>query len=105
MSAHSIDGKPAIVKEAAIERELVHRVERMGGVCEKVMIVGKRGFFDRLIILPGPRARIIFAELKRPKRGRIAPHQQWYHDQYKALGVEVYFVRNAADIDRLLAAP
>ena len=105
MSAQIIHGKKAIVKEAAIERELVHRVERLGGVCEKVMIVGKRGFFDRLIILPGPRPRIIFAELKRPRRGRIAPHQQWYHDQYKALGVEVYFVRNAADIDRLLAAP
>jgi hypothetical protein len=104
-----MDKKPSAVKEATIERELVRRVEALGGVCEKVMCVGKRGFFDRLIILPvdqwsrGP--RIIFAELKRPKRGRIAPHQQWYHDHYKALGVEVYFVRNSADIDRLLAAP
>ena len=100
-----MNGTAAIVKERAVEAELVARVERLGGVCEKVMCVGKRGFFDRLIILPGPRPRIIFVELKRPKRGRISPHQQWYHDQYKALGVEVYFVRNAADIDRLLAAP
>ena len=103
MPARSIDGKPAIVKEAVVERELVHRVERLGGVCEKVMIVGKRGFFDRLIILPGP--RIIFAEIKRPRFGRVAPHQQQYYDRFKALGVEVYFVRNSADIDRLLAAP
>jgi len=95
----------AIVKERAVEAELVARVERLGGVCEKVMCVGKRGFFDRLIILPGPRPRIIFVELKRPKRGRISPHQQWYHDQYRLLGVEVAIVKNPADIDRLLAAP
>ena len=105
MPAQIIHGKKAIVKEAAIERELIVRVERMGGVCEKVMCVGKRGFFDRLIILPGPRPRIIFAELKRPKRGRISPHQQWYHDQYRLLGVHVAIVKNSADIDRLLAAP
>ena len=100
-----MDKKPSAVKEATIERELVRRVEALGGVCEKVMCVGKRGFFDRLIILPGPRPRIIFAELKRPKRGRISPHQQSYHEQYRTLGVDVVIIRNPADIDRLLAAP
>lgn len=103
MPARSIDGKPAIVKEAPVERALIAAVKARGGVCEKVVVVGKRGFFDRLIVLPG--GRIIFCELKRPRRGRIAPHQMEYHKQYKALGVEVYFARNAADIDRLLAAP
>jgi len=98
-----MNGRTAIVKEVTVERELVARVEALGGVCEKVMCVGKRGFFDRLIILPGP--RIIFAEIKRPRFSRIAPHQQQYYDRFKALGVEVYFVRNSADIDRLLAAP
>ncbi len=100
-----MNGTAAIVKERAVEAELVARVEALGGACEKVMCVGKRGFFDRLIILPGPRPRIIFAELKRPKRGRISPHQQWYHDQYRLLGVHVAIVKNSADIDRLLAAP
>jgi hypothetical protein len=101
-----MNGKSAIVKtsrENVVERALVAAVEARGGVCEKVMCVGKRGFFDRLIILPGP--RIIFAEIKRPRFGRVAPHQQRYYDRFKALGVEVYFVRNSADIDRLLAAP
>jgi hypothetical protein len=103
MPARSIDGKPAIVKEAAIERALAAAVAARGGVCEKVAALGKRGFFDRIIILPG--GRIIFCELKRPKRGRISPHQMQYHEQYKALGVSVAVVRNSADIDRLLAAP
>jgi len=99
-----MDGRSAIVKERAVEAELVARVVALGGVCEKVMCVGKRGFFDRLIVLPGP--RIIFAEIKRPKRGRIAPHQQKYYDTFRALGVvDVYFIKNSADIDRLLAAP
>ena len=97
----------AIVKERAVEAELVERVTARGGLCEKVMVVGKRGFFDRLIVLPvrGGPPRIIFAEIKRPRFSRVAPHQQQYYDRFKALGVEVYFVRNSADIDRLLAAP
>ena len=102
-----MDGRSAIVKERAVEAELVARVAALGGVCEKVMVVGKRGFFDRLIVLPvrGGPPRIIFAEIKRPRFGRVAPHQQQYYDRFKALGVEVVFVRNSADIDRLLAAP
>jgi len=98
-----MNGKTAIVKERAVEAELVERVTARGGLCEKVMVVGRRGFFDRLIILPGP--RIIFAEIKRPRFSRIAPHQQQYHDRFKALGVDVVFIRGSADIDRLLAAP
>ena len=55
------------VLESTIEAELRRRVEALGGVCEKVRAIGRRGFFDRLIILPGP--RIIFAEIKRQHRG------------------------------------
>jgi len=103
-----MNGMSAIVKERAVEVELVERVVARGGLCEKVMVVGKRGFFDRLIVLPvhGGPPRIIFAEIKRPRFSRIAPHQQKYYDTFRALGVvDVYFVRNSADIDRLLAAP
>jgi len=92
--------KTPSVKESAIERELVERVAARGGICEKVMCVGKRGFFDRLIILPG--GRVIFAEIKRPRGGRISPHQRQYYDLYKSLNVAVAFVRNQADIDALL---
>ena len=103
-----MDGRSAIVKERAVEAELVARVTARGGLCEKVMVVGKRGFFDRLIVLPvrGGPPRIIFAEIKRPRFSRVAPHQKKYYDTFRALGVvDVYFVKNSADIDRLLAAP
>ena len=51
---------PATVpREAAVERELVRRVRALGGLCEKVRVAGRRGFFDRLVVLPG---RVIFVE-------------------------------------------
>jgi len=88
------------VKEVVIERELRERVIACGGICEKVMVIGRRGFFDRLIVLPD--ARVIFAEVKKPRGGRVSAHQRKYIDDFKGLGVEVYIVKNSADIDRLL---
>jgi hypothetical protein len=89
------------VKESAIEAELRKRVLALGGLCEKVMVIGQRGFPDRLVILPG--ARLFLVEVKRPRRGRLSPHQRAYAARLEALGVVVYLVRNSADIDRLLA--
>jgi hypothetical protein len=90
----------ANVKEAVIERELVVRVRISGGLCIKLASPGRRGMFDRLVILPGP--RVIFIELKRPKGGRISPHQQLYAARFKSLGVAIAVVRSSADIDLLL---
>jgi len=86
-------------KESAVERELVARVLALGGRCDKVQVIGQRGFFDRLIVLPG---RIIFAELKRPRGGRMTEHQKRYRDEYRRLGVAVALVKTSADIDALL---
>jgi hypothetical protein len=88
------------VKEAAIERELCARVHAMGGLCEKVKVIGKRGFFDRLIVLPG--GRIILVECKRPRGGVMRAHQTLYADRFRALNVAVAVVKNSADIDALL---
>ena len=41
------------VKESAIETELMRRVDAAGGVAEKVTLLGRRGFYDRLVVLPG----------------------------------------------------
>ena len=99
--APSVAKKPSSVKESAIEQQLIAAVHERGGVCEKVMCVGKRGFFDRLIILPG--GRIIFAEIKRPKGGRMSPHQGEYRDIFVRLGVEACVVRSREDIVALLS--
>lgn len=87
-------------KEIKIEAELVVRVRLAGGVCHKLMTPGRRGQVDRLVLLPGP--RIVFVELKRPRGGRVSPHQKAWHACYQELGCEVALVKNSEDIDRLL---
>jgi len=92
----------AVKREHLVEAELVARVRAMGGLAEKVQVIGRRGFFDRLVILPG--GRIFFVEVKRPRGGRLSPHQIWYLSAFDTLGVAIAVVRNSADITRLLAA-
>ena len=86
-------------REDTVEEELVRRVRAAGGRCEKMSMKGRRGFFDRLVVLPN---RIIFVECKRPIGGRLSPHQILLHEQYRLLGAEIALVKNSADIDRLL---
>jgi hypothetical protein len=88
------------VKENKIEHELRTRVEGAGGECVKVTVLGRRGFFDRLVTLPG--GRVVFVEVKRPKGGRTAKHQMLWHERFATLGVAVAIVKNSADIDHLL---
>jgi hypothetical protein len=71
----------APVRENVVEAELVARVEALGGVAEKVTVRGRRGFFDRLVTLPG--GRTIYVECKRPKGGRLSPHQKQRHAIYR----------------------
>lgn len=87
-------------KESVIERALVDYAKARGGVCWKVRVIGQRGFVDRLIVLPY--GRVIFVELKRPRGGRLSPHQKQWHAEMRALDVEVAVVRNLADIAMLL---
>ena len=89
-----------LVKENSVEQELVKRVRALGGRCEKMALQGRRGFPDRLVILPGGRVHLV--ETKRPVGGRLSPHQISLHAIYKALGVAVVICRNSADIDDLL---
>ena len=86
-------------RESAIERELCDRVRAAGGRAEKVTVLGSRGFFDRLVVLPG--GRVIFVELKRPRGGRVAVHQQLYASVYTELGLAVVTIRKSEDIDAL----
>ena len=86
--------------ESAVETELVMRVRALGGRAEKVTTIGRRGFFDRLVVLPG--GRVVFVECKRPKGGRLSAHQIERHRVYRALGAVVVTVLNSADIDDLL---
>jgi hypothetical protein len=88
------------VLENSVENELVKRVKAIGGRAEKVIALGRRGFFDRLVVLPG--GRIIFVECKRPRGGIVSPNQILLHDAYRKLGVVIAIVRNSEDIDQLI---
>jgi len=86
--------------ESTIERYLVEQVERLGGVAEKTVSPGGRGYFDRVVVLPG--GRVIFCEVKKPKGGLVSPHQKLRHERYRALDVEVAILRRQSDVDALL---
>jgi hypothetical protein len=92
---------PKSIKENVIEEELIRRVKAAGGLCEKVTVFSSRGFFDRLVVLPG---RIVFVECKRPVGGRLSTHQILKGQRYRALGAEVAVVKTFEDIDRLLSS-
>jgi hypothetical protein len=86
--------------ESSVETYLVQRVRALGGRCEKVQVIGRRGFFDRLVVLPGN--VVMFVECKRPKGGIVSAHQIERHRHYRDLGAVVAIVLNPEDIDRLL---
>ena len=88
------------VREEKVERELVRRVTQLGGMCLKVTVIGRRGFADRLVILPGGRMHLV--EVKRPKGGVLSPHQHLWRREMMALSVAVALVKDSADIDQLL---
>ena len=88
--------------ESAVERELQARVEALGGLCIKVQAIGRRGFFDRVVVLPG--GRVWFVELKRPKGGVISPHQKWHMSEFSRLDAPVALVKSSKDIDWLLSS-
>jgi len=89
--------------ESTIEKALRLAVIAAGGTCEKVVSKSRRGWPDRLVLLPG--GRLILVETKRPRGGRLAPHQRLIHAELRALGFRVEVVKTEDDIGRLLAAP
>lgn len=101
------------VLESSVEEYFVARVEALGGVAEKTRAIGSRGYFDRVAVVPvwygrthpkigQPVARVIFAELKRPKGGRLAIHQAERRDRYVAMGAEAVVLKSKEDVDALL---
>lgn len=82
--------------EKEIEAQLVRLVKKHDGLCLKWVCPGWSGVPDRIILLPG--GRVIFAELKRPKGGRLSKLQVWWHQKLKSLGFRCIVVWSATDI-------
>lgn len=85
--------------ERDIERALVGMVKRHGGFCLKWVCPGWSGVPDRIILLPG--GRVLFAETKRPKGGRLSSLQIWWHEKLRGLGFKVWIIWNKSDISTL----
>ena len=85
--------------EKDIERALVGMVKRHGGLCLKWVCPGWAGVPDRIILLPG--GRIFFAEVKRPKGGRVGKLQDWWREKLSDLGFSARVIRSKEDIERL----
>lgn len=66
----------------------------------KTRAIGKRGFFDRIAILPG--GKVWFVELKRPKGGRISPHQSEHMRDALALGANAIFIKTEKEVEEWL---
>lgn len=62
------------MREAGLEKILVDRVKRAGGLCIKLPAAHTRGLPDRLVLLPDT---VVFVELKVDK-GVLSLHQKHY---------------------------
>ena len=82
--------------ERDIEKALVLRVKRLGGVAEKFTSPSKRSVPDRLVTLP--EGRIIFVECKRPG-GKPTEGQLRDHAQRRALGCDVRMIDSLEQVN------
>lgn len=89
------------MRESAIERHLVRRVQALGGECRKVQWPGRRGAPDRAVFLPG---RLIWVELKAPGE-KAKPHQIREHQRLQDLGQTVLIVDTIEQIDEQFPPP
>ena len=84
--------------ERDIEQKLRRMVERRGGWCLKWVCPGWAGVPDRIILLPG--GRVIFAETKRPKGGRLSKLQEKWRDWLTELGFRYWQIWDGDDLER-----
>jgi len=86
--------------ESTIESYFVKRIVELGGFSLKTDRVDGRRFLDRTAFLPG--GRVIVAELKRPRGGRVAVLQRFEIARLRAMGHEVYLLSTKEEVDLAL---
>lgn len=82
--------------EKEVEAALRDMVANYGGLCLKWVCPGWLGVPDRLILLPG--GRVLFAETKRPKGGKLSKMQEWWGKTLKRLGFVWLVIKDLEDI-------
>ena len=95
--------------EAAIEgkcRDLAHKA---GAALYKIRFHGRRGFPDRMLVVPRHRGGVggavaIFIEFKKPGAGP-APHQEVVHQELRRMGLRVEVVDCVERFEEVLREP
>ena len=78
-----------MIRESLIDRRLVQRVKKAGGVAYKWESPGRNGVPDRIVLLPD--GEVVFAEVKAPG-GVLSPIQRVEIDRIRSLGFRVVIV-------------
>lgn len=88
-----------MTKETTIEQALVKAVKDKGGLCFK--LTGYKGIPDRLILLPGGKARFIEVKApgEEPRKDQLAAHKS-----LRKLGFEVWVLDDIDFVDFVLEA-
>ena len=86
--------------ENEVECHLRQRAERAGGQCVKFLPDYKRGWPDRILLLPG--GKLVWVETKRPTDGRVSGSQMVAHVILRRLGQRVELVWTKEEADTLL---
>jgi len=92
-------GKKDIL-ESEVEGHLRTRAEQVGGQCVKFLPDYKRGWPDRILLLPGGVS--VWVETKRPVGGRLSASQLLAHEVLRRLGQRVELVWTKEEADRLV---
>ena len=88
------------ISEREVEEYLIEKVKEKEGLCLKFTSPGRRGAPDRLVLLLGHPT--YYVELKRPRSGKLAPHQERYHAAIRAAGQRVWILWSKEDVNAFI---
>lgn len=89
------------MRESAIERYFVSRVQISGGRVIKLNSASMNGLPDRMVLMP--EGRIYFAELKAPGK-KPRPLQKAVHSMLKNMGFNVFVIDTKEKVGEFINA-
>lgn len=71
-------------------------VQKVGALCFKFTSPGTRGVPDRIVV---SKKGVFFVELKRPKGGRLSPHQKRWQMKFEQQEQKIHVIKNREEVD------
>lgn len=85
--------------EAKLQAKIIEKCKEYGILAFKTVAVGRRGFPDLTLILPG--GVVVFIELK-TKTGKLRPNQIIIRDKLLKQGANIHVIRSVEEFTALL---